>query len=110
MPAVCDFVSWDKTMPPRAAAGGGGGGGVEAGERELQLLRRAHRIPVARPQVGAEHHEAARLHALEQGGRGRKAWEAEEQRARLRAGVAIDRALDRRDAAVDLGVGGRDAL
>src|SRR5579871_337502 len=81
-------------------------GGLEPRERERQLLRRAHPVPVARPEIGAEYHEAARLHALEQRRRGRKSGKAEERRARLCADVAVDRALDGGDTAVDLGIGG----
>ena len=59
MAAVCALVSWNSTIPPRFAA--------TRPQHELQLLPRRHRVPVARPQIGAEHHDAASLEPVEQG-------------------------------------------
>ena len=55
----------------------------------------AHRKPVARPDVGAEHHDAALRHAVEQGLVRGKARKAEEWRRRRRPPLAVEREFRR---------------
>ena len=97
MAAVCALGSCSRMMPLP--------GDFEPVDEQLQLLLRRHRIPVAGPEVGAEHHNAA-LTA------GDRAWlrhlevgKAEERRARGRGRDAVKRHFDRGNALVDLGRG-----
>ena len=72
---------------------------------QLQFRLRRHRQPVAGPDVGAEHHDAARRHAVEQSRAGGKAGKAEERRGRIAAPLAVEREFVGLDAAIDLGLG-----
>ena len=53
MAAVCALGSCSRMMPLRAT--------LQPLGEQFQLLRRRHRIPVAGPEIGAEHGDAARL-------------------------------------------------
>ena len=57
-------------------------GDLQPADQQLELLLGRHRFPVARPQVGAEHRDAAGLQAVEKLGSGLEIREAEERRAR----------------------------
>jgi hypothetical protein len=77
----------------------------DAGEEELQLGLRRHRQPVAGPDIGAEHDDAAGLHPVEQRLARGKTGKAEERRGRLAPRLAISRQFVTGDAAIDLGLG-----
>src|SRR5450830_1185417 len=76
---------------------------LDTGEDQAQLLVRAHRQPVAGPDVGAEHDDAALAHAVEQRAIRGKAGKAEERRDRIGAALAVDRVFVFLDAVIDLG-------
>ncbi len=77
---------------------------VDTPHEALQFEVRRHLVPVAGPDVGAEHHDAAPLEPIEQRGAGGEAGEAEERRRRRAAGPAVERQFVGGDAAVDLGL------
>ena len=60
-------------------------GGESLGQQREFLFRR-HRVPVARPQVRAEHDDAARPHLIEQPRGGGKSRKSEERRGRIARG------------------------
>ena len=74
---------------------------VETFGQQLQLLLRCHGIPVARPQVGSEHGDPARLQTGQQRGCRGKAGKAEKGRGRNAAARAIQRHFIGGDTAVD---------
>ena len=80
-------------------------GGLQPLGKQLQLLCRRHRIPVAGPEVGAEHSDAALLQDVQRRGRHFKKGKAKERRARGSRGRSVKRRFDRRDALVDLADG-----
>ena len=96
--SICGGLRFGVVKQHDAAAGV-----LDARQDQAQLLLRAHGQPVARPDVGAEHHDPARRQAIEQGRVGGKAGKAEERRRRLGRRLAVDGGFVRRDAAVDLG-------
>ena len=71
------------------------------------MLRR-HRVPVAGPQVGPEHGDAARFEPLQQRGARSKPRKAKEWRSRRPRGLAIGSRFHSGDAEVDLGLGAVD--
>jgi len=73
----------------------------------IALDVRPHPIPVARPQIGAEHGDMPPRQEIERRGIGGKPRKAEERRLRRTAGCAVDRLLHRSDTAVDFGLGAR---
>lgn len=78
---------------------------VDAGEEQLQLGLGPHRQPVAGPDVGAEHDDAAPLQAVEQRLARGKAGEPEKWCRRFAARPAIGGQFVAGDAAVDFGLG-----
>ena len=77
--AVCALVSCSSTMPLPSS--------LDSGEEQLQFLLRGHRQPVARPDVGAEHHDVAGLQPVEQRGVRGETGKAEKRRGRHRCGA-----------------------
>ncbi len=85
-------------------------GGSHALGDQLQFLLGRHLVPVAGPEIGAEHDDAARLQQVELALRGLEIGEAEERRRRRRRRDPVQGHLVGGDAAVDLALGlvGRD--
>src|SRR5262245_44013963 len=83
-------------------------GCLDSFQHLFELSFRRHRIPVARPQVRAEHHDAATFESLEQLWRGSKSRKTEERRRWRAAGLAVKGGIDGREPAIDLGLGGGD--
>src|SRR5215471_5758660 len=75
--------------------------GIETCHYELQFLVGSHAVPIACPEVGAEHCDTALGQAIEQTRRRCKARKAEKWCVWLCRGGAVKRGVDGRDAAVD---------
>ena len=97
MAAVCALGSCSRMMPLRAIC--------EPLGQQFQFLLRRHLVPVAGPEVGAEHRDAALLQIVERLRRHFEVGKAKERRGRRRGGGAVKRRFDRRDALVDLAGG-----
>ena len=76
---------------------------LDARQDQAQFPVRAHRQPVAGPDVGAEHHDVALAHAVEQSPVRGETGKAEERTGRIAAALAVEREFVGFDPAVDLG-------
>ena len=94
MAAVCALVSCSRMIPLRAT--------LSRSVSSFNSCCRRHPVPVAGPEVGAEHHDAARLQQVERRRRHLRNRESERTACSgVRRRDTVQRHLVRRDAAVD---------
>ena len=78
---------------------------IDARQYEAKLLFRRHGVPIARPNVGAENHQSARVCEIEEGGARSKTWKPEERCRWVSRPASVDGYFVSFDPAVDLSLG-----